>query len=159
MVSIKWCCKQKDGIRIVEPNENLAHSYIKMAEDAIGTMSRERSYNLVFSISAAYYSMYYSLYSVLMKIGIKCEIHSCTLELMRTLLSDIYSGEDFMAIKRAFDLRGIAQYYADRIIKTDEIDFVMKSVPIFLSKSKGILSRINEKDISALRKRIEEMKK
>jgi len=80
MASIKWCCKQKDGIRLIEPNDNLAESYMKMAEEAPGTMNREKNYNLNFAISACYYSMYYSLYSILMKIGVKCEIHSCTLE-------------------------------------------------------------------------------
>jgi len=24
MVSLKWCCKQKEGIKLVEPNDNLA---------------------------------------------------------------------------------------------------------------------------------------
>ncbi|MBU0528996.1 hypothetical protein KKF86_04470, partial [bacterium] len=82
-----------------------------MAEDSLGTMNRERNYNLMFSISACYYSMYYSLYSILMKIGIKCEIHSCTLEFMKIMLKEYYSKEDIKTIKKAFDLRILAQYY------------------------------------------------
>jgi len=42
MVSLKWCCGQKDGIKLIEPNDNLAHGYLKMAEDSLGTMNRER---------------------------------------------------------------------------------------------------------------------
>jgi hypothetical protein len=40
MVSIKWCCRQKEGIRLVDPSENLSGSYIKMSENALGTMNR-----------------------------------------------------------------------------------------------------------------------
>src|SRR4030043_1766922 len=98
MVSIKWCCKQKEGIKLINPSENLSISYIKMGENALGTMNRERNYNLAFSISACYYSMYYSLYSVLMKLGVKCEIHSCTLEFMKKLLLGFYSNEDYKII-------------------------------------------------------------
>ncbi len=60
-----------------------------MAEEALGTMNRERN-----SISACYYSMYYSLYAILMKLGIKCEIHSCTLEFMKFSLSQYYLEDE-----------------------------------------------------------------
>lgn len=56
MVSIKWCFRQRKGIKIIEPNENISKSYLEMADNAIGTMNRERDKNLVFSISAGYYS-------------------------------------------------------------------------------------------------------
>ncbi len=102
MENINWCFNKKEGIRLIEPNDNLALSYMKMAEDALGTMNREKNFNMTFAISACYYSMYYSLYSVLMKIGFKCEIHSCTLEFMKIFLSDFYSEKDIKIIKKAF---------------------------------------------------------
>ena|SRR3989338_7078670 len=136
MVSIKWCCKQKEGIKLISPNENLSQGYIKMAENAIGTMNRERNFNLQFSISACYYSMYYSLYSVLMKIGIKCEIHACTLEFMRSLLQEFYPREDFTLINKAFNSRDISQYYVDKIVPKEDIDLIISNAPYFLSKSK-----------------------
>ena len=100
MVSFKWCCKQKDGIKIIESNDNLAQGYLKMAEDSLGTMSRERDKSIRWAISSCYYSMYYSLYSICMKIGIKCEIHSCTLEFMKRFLCNLYSKEDIKIIKK-----------------------------------------------------------
>ena len=151
MVSLKWCCKQKDGIKLIEPNDNLAQGYIKMAEDSLGTMNRERKYNLMFAISACYYSMYYSLYSVCMKIGIKCEIHSCTIEFMKKILDNFYSKEDVKIIRKAFDARNIAQYYVNKIVQKEDSDFIIVNAPLFLNKSKEILSKINEKDIKELR--------
>jgi len=155
MVSLKWYCKQKEGIKLIDSNENLAKGYIEMSEKAIGTMSREKNLNMQFSISACYYSMYYSLYSVLMKIGIKCEIHSCTLEFMKVLLKDFYSNEDFKLINKAFDIRNTAQYYVDRIIERKDIEFIMTHAPLFLSKSKSILAKINEKEIKEIRGEIQ----
>ncbi|MCX6750383.1 MAG: HEPN domain-containing protein [Candidatus Pacearchaeota archaeon] len=153
-VNLKWCCSRKEGINLIEPNENLSLGYIQMAENAIGTMNREKSLNSHFAISACYYSMYYSLYSVLMKLGIKCEIHTCTLEFMKKLLLNFYSEEDYKIISKAFDVRNTSQYYVDRIIAKEDIAFIFSKAPYFLSKSKEILSKINEKDISQIRKEI-----
>lgn len=154
MVSLKWCCKQKDGIKLVEPNDNLAQGYLKMAENSLGTMNREKHYNLMFSISACYYSMYYSLYAICMKLGIKCEIHSCTIEFMKKLLTDFYSESHVKTIKKAFDARNTAQYYVDKIVSKEDIDFIMSRAPLFFSKSKEILAKINEEDIKEIREKI-----
>ncbi|MBS3085544.1 HEPN domain-containing protein [Candidatus Pacearchaeota archaeon] len=154
MVSLKWCFKQKDGIKVVESNDNLSQSYIKMAENAIGTMNREKEYNLQFAISACYYSMYYSLYAILMKIGIKCEIHSCTLEFMEKFLNGFYSVEDIKIIKKAFNLRITAQYYADKIIDKGDVNEITEKAPLFFNKSKKSLSKINEEDIKDIKNKI-----
>ena len=154
MTSMKWCCKQKDGIRLIEPNDNLASSYLKMAEDFLGTMNRERRYNLRSAISACYYSMYYSLYAILMRLGIKCEIHSCTLEFMKKALTDFYSREYIKTIKKAFDLREIAQYHVEKIILREDSDYVMGQAPLFFNRSKEILAGINENITKHIREKI-----
>jgi uncharacterized protein (UPF0332 family) len=154
MVNMNWCCKQKDGIKIIEPNNNLAEGYIKMAEDALGTMNREKNFSLRFSVSACYYSMYYSLYAVLMKIGIKCEIHSCTLKFMEEFLSEFYSKEDIKVISKAFDCRNTIQYYVDRVVQKTDSDLIILKAPFFYSKSKEILAKLNENQIKNIRERI-----
>jgi len=151
MVSINWCCKQKDGIRIIEPNSNLSEGYLKMAEDALGTMNRERNFSLRFSVSACYYSMYYSLYSVLMKIGVKCEIHSCTIKFMKEFLSEFYDIEDIKIINKAFECRNNVQYYVDKIVQKKDVNFITFQAPFFHSKSKEILIKLNENQIKKIR--------
>ena len=157
MVSLKWCCKQKDGIKIIDSNDNLAQGYIKMADSSLGTMNREKQYNLMFAISACYYSMYYSLYAVCMKIGIKCEIHSCTIEFMKQVLKNFYSLDDVRIIKKAFDARNIAQYYVDKVVAKDDIDLIFIKAPLFFSKTKEILSKINEDDIKEIKNQVNEV--
>jgi len=153
-VNIQWCCKQKSGIKLDSSNDNLVKSYLIMAENAIGTMNRERNLNLQFSISACYYSMYYSLYAVLMKIGVKSEIHKCTLEFMKQFLKGFYSQEDITTIRKAFDVRDTTQYYADRVIDKTDIDFIMSQAQYFLNKSRSILVKINENDIKKIREEL-----
>jgi len=38
MEQIEWCLKQKSGIRIIEPNNNIANDYFKKAEDSLDVM-------------------------------------------------------------------------------------------------------------------------
>jgi len=154
MVSLNWCCRQKDGIKLVDPNNNLAKGYMKMAENSLGTMNREKQYNLMFAISACYYSMYYSLYAICMKLGVKCEIHSCTLEFIKKCLNDFYSTNEVKAIKKAFDARNTVQYYVDRIVPKEDVEFIISQAPLFVNKSKEILSEINENNIEEIRKTI-----
>lgn len=154
MVSLKWCCSQDRGIKIVEPSDNLSIGYTQKAGNFLGTMSREK--NLAAAISACYYSMYYSLYAVMMKIGIKCEIHTCSLEFMNKMLNTQYSSEDMKLIDKAFELRNTTQYYVDRIIKKEDSEFIISNAPFFVSRSKEILSNINQKDIEEIRNKIKE---
>ncbi|MBR9705103.1 hypothetical protein GOV12_06840 [Candidatus Pacearchaeota archaeon] len=157
MANIKWCCKQKKGLKLIEPNENMSQSYIKLAESSIGTMNRERNKNNIFSISAGYYSMYYSLYSILINIGIKCEIHQCTIKFLEKFLNNFYSKEDINKIYSAFKLRNIAQYYVDKILDEKEINNLIINAPEFLAKSKQILSSLNEDQINEIRDKFKEI--
>ncbi|MFH1592227.1 MAG: HEPN domain-containing protein [Candidatus Woesearchaeota archaeon] len=156
MVSINWCCKQKGGIKVIEASDNLAESYIKMAEDALGTMNREKEYNIIFAISACYYSMYYSLYAVLRKIGIKCEIHSCSIEFMEKFLDDFYNKNDINLTKKAFDARNISQYYAEKVVGKKDSELIIGKAPFFVSKSKEILAKLNQEDIKRIITKLEE---
>jgi len=154
MVNINWCYKQKDGIKLIEPNDNLAQGYVKMAEDALGTMNREKNFSLRFSVSACYYSMYYSLYAILMKIGIKCEIHSCTLKFMEEFLSEFYSKDDIKIINKSFECRNTIQYYVDKVVQKSDSDLIISKAPFFHLKSKEILGKLNEHDIKSIREKI-----
>lgn len=159
MVAIKWCFKQKKGFELVEPNENMSKGYMKLADSSLGTMNRERGKNDVFSISAGYYAMYYALYSVLILIGIKCEIHQCSIKLMQELLSEFYSKEDVENIYSAFKLRNNVQYYVDRILKKEDIDKLILDAPEFAANSKNILSMLNENKIKKVREDFNELVK
>lgn len=103
MDQIKWCLNQKKGIEIVEPSDNLRDAYLVKAEDALDTLKTSKSRD--WQLTTAYYTIYNSIYSLLMKIGIKCEIHSCTIEFTKRYLKDHFTpGNLFSIIKIDFDL-------------------------------------------------------
>ncbi|MEK6905821.1 MAG: hypothetical protein AABX24_05460 [Nanoarchaeota archaeon] len=76
---ISWCLNQKNGIELIEPNDNLSLAYFTDADDSLLAMEKNTG---KWRIVTAYYACYNALYALLMKAGIKCEIHDCTLALM-----------------------------------------------------------------------------
>ena len=81
IVSLEWCGKQPKGIKLVEPNENLAKEYIATAEETLGTLKAIGKGSNVWLAATKYYLEYFAVYSLLMKLGIKSEIHECTIAL------------------------------------------------------------------------------
>lgn len=50
---IAWCAGIKNGIKLIEPNENLAFAYQKKAEEALEAMHSVSSFD--WKISTGYY--------------------------------------------------------------------------------------------------------
>jgi uncharacterized protein (UPF0332 family) len=142
MDQIKWCLRQKKGIELIEPSDNLRDAYLIKAEEALGTLrtSKSRDWQLI----AAYYTIYHGIYSLLMKIGIKCEIHSCTIEFAKRFLNKIFSKEDFGLIEKAFSARIDSQYYVNREVPDKNFVIIMKKTPAFLVKCKNAVIKQNE---------------
>lgn len=154
MASIKWCFNIKNGIEIVEPSDNMSFSYMKMAEESLH-MIKKNEESRIWTASTSYYTIYYSLYSLMMKIGIKCEIHQCSFEFMKHFLN-FYSQEDLDLIKMSFETRNDLQYYPDKLVSDNKLDFVKKGAVDFFVKTKEILSKLSEKQIKEIRKKTEE---
>ena len=150
MDKIKWCAGKREGLSLIEPNSNLAEAYIKKAEEALESMR----INVIkdWKISTAYYTLYFSLYSVLTKIGIKCEIHSCTIAFTKRFLREFFSEKDFDFAEDSLKARIDSQYYIDRTVPDEQYNKMIKNAPEFLVKCKSILIKLNEKKINEIRK-------
>ncbi|MBU0461510.1 MAG: HEPN domain-containing protein [Nanoarchaeota archaeon] len=149
---LEWCFKRERGISLIEPNENLMRAYLKKAQNALKVTTNVP--DLEWKVVAAYYSIYYSVYALLMKIGIKSEIHSCTVELCRRVLKNHLSEDDIELFEEAKRIRRDAQYYS---IKNEDIgpakDMIRKA-PDFCIKAREIAKRI---DITHLRASVYDM--
>lgn len=150
MKKINWCKIKKEGLALVDPNSNLASAYLSKANDALESIQLNKYDD--WKISTAYYSSYFSLYAILSKIGIKCEIHACTIEFAREFLREYFSEEDLSFIKTALKTRIDTQYYVDRSISALEVREITKKAPDFYLKCKKILSELDEKKIMSIRK-------
>ena len=157
MVSIKWCLNAKNGIELVKPNNNMSDSYLKMAEESLKII-RKINESKLWTASASYYVMYYSLYSLMMKVGVKCEIHKCSIEFMKKYLLGFYDSGDVSLIEKGFDVRKDLQYYPGKFSDENKLEFVRDGAVDFFIKTKEILSKITEKQINQIRSLLREEK-
>lgn len=82
---LNWCCKQRNGLQIVNINDNLAREYLQSAEETLLVLQNIKGKSNMWLATTKYYCEYFSVYALLMKFGIKSEIHECTIEICRFL--------------------------------------------------------------------------
>lgn len=148
-LNINWCMRAKNGLELVEASENISRAYLKMAEESLEQLKKLES--KIWIASASYYTMYYCFYSIMMKIGVKCEIHACSLLFMEKFLKKFYSEKDIEMINEASKARGDLQYYPDRGVLDSTINRVSKYASDFYTNTITALSKLKESDIKLIR--------
>ncbi len=152
MDKIMWCVSRKGGIELTDSNFNLAEAYMRKAEESLETMRSAKSKS--WEIVTAYYAMYFSVYSILMRIGVKCEIHSCTIEFARTFLGGYLSREEVGLLEDSMDARVDAQYYVNRKVADRTYRKMIASAPAFMSRCRSVKEKIDDRTVSHIRGKI-----
>ena len=148
MDNLTWCFNQNKGIKLVGPNIEIAKNYLNDAKRDFRLVNRnEPKWNII----KEYYVCYNSFYSLLMKCGIKCEIHDCTWKLM-----DLFDfSKEFQ--NKITDLKkeriGV-QYYLSNS-KKDYYEFARK----FLETCGVKFLELNDFKVTEIRNKLKEMKK
>jgi|SRR3989344_6982112 len=153
MISLKWCAKQSNGFQLIEPNSNLAEDYSLKAETALESIRTETAKE--WKIAKAYYAMYFSLYAIMMRLGIKCENHTCSILFMKEILSEFFNLDEYKFLKESMKARIDSQYYTDRNVSNDFYNSMLKQAPVFLMKCKSVGLSLNEKKIQEIRRNFE----
>lgn len=155
MKKISWCKKQTKGIKLIEPNDNLSQEYFKNAEESLRVLRniKETKSNMWLA-TTKYYIEYFAVYSILMKLGIKCEIHECTIALIEFLEKEKIIQEGISRIlERDKELRIDNQYYLKN--KPVKIDFEkLSKFPISIKET---LKKLDYKKIEELRRKINQL--
>ena len=155
MVSVNWCLKQKHGLELIAPNNTVADSYIKIAEESIGILKGVAA-SKIWTATTTYYTFYYSLYSLMLRIGVKCEIHSCSIAFMKEYLNAFYDKKDIEMMTKAFSARIDLQYYADRPVDSSVIEETKNHCKTFFIRTKDIFAKITEVQIKNIRDKLKE---
>lgn len=125
MATLTWCKQQKIGIKLIEPNPNLAEEYLNSAEETLTVLKEIRGKSKMWQATTKYYFTYFLTYAVLMKLGIKSEIHDCTIELAKVLEQhDILPQTHSKNLEKDKQLRIDNQYYLKNVdveINIDEL--------------------------------------
>jgi len=122
MVNLDWCKKQRLGIKLVKPNVNLFCEYMENAEESIRVLTKIRNTESnMWLATTKYYIEYFAAYAFLMRIGIKSEIHDCTIKVFKALeRADKISFKISKILERDKDLRIDNQYYLkNRSVRVD----------------------------------------
>lgn len=156
MNKINWCKKQERGIKIIEPNENLSEEYFQNAEESLKVLRNiTQTKSNIWIATAKYYTEYFSIYSILMKIGIKCEIHDCTIELTKLLEEEkILPPDTSIILEKDKELRIDNQYY----LKNKPVTINFEELSDFLISIKKSLDTLNIEKINHIRNKIKGIK-
>ena len=146
-MSIEWC--KKKGMKLIESNDNLAEEYYKNAEETLRVANLiKNSGSNMWLATQKYYTEYLASYALLMKIGIKTEIHSCTIDIIRLLEKEnIITFKLSKNLEEDKELRIDNQYY----LKNRPVDFNSKALSELLLKIRELLDNITKEQIKHIR--------
>lgn len=150
MNKLAWCEKQKNGSKLIQPNENLCKEYFQKAKNALNATNKLES-NAEWQISTIYYSMYYSIYALVTKTGLKSENHSCSIQIIKELFKEYFLKKEILLLEEAQKYRIDAQYYVDRMIEEKEIKKLIKKSIAFNLKCREISITLNEEIVKKIR--------
>lgn len=157
--TIEWCFRQKRGIRLVEPNDNLADAYMKKAISALNTMNAALKIKETDWIATtAYYAGYFALYSLLMKAGVKSEIHDCSIAIARLLAKEgIIDEESVQDITQSKQTRIDMQYYVRTQIDEAGIASNAKKARRFVLEMEKAIENMSTEQIRNIRAQLRHM--
>jgi uncharacterized protein (UPF0332 family) len=149
MKKISWCKKKEGGIKIQEPNDNLSQEYYENAEESMKVLkSIKETKSNMWLATTKYYIEYFAVYSVLMKIGIKSEIHDCTIALASFLENEeIIEKGTSKILENDKKLRIDNQYY----LKNKFVNVDFEKLSDFMLSIKNSLEKLDNEKIRELR--------
>ncbi len=154
---ISWRLKQKHGIKIEEPNDNLCNVYLKKAKSALNMLSSAAEKDEVDWIATtAYYARYFALYALLQKCGIKSEIHDCTISLMHFLFVEEGLVEEcfYKELQLAKELRVDTQYYVAEGLDKQKLKTDSETARNFVLEMEKVSDSLTGQDIKQLRDKL-----
>ena len=155
-----WCLKQKRGIKLEVPNDNLCGVYLKKAKSALNMLSSASEKDEVDWIATtAYYARYFAFYALLQKCGIKSEIHDCTISLMCLLVEeDLIEEHFYKELQLAKELRIDTQYYVAEELNKQKLKTDSETARNFVLEMEKVIDNLTEQTIQQLRGKLNNTK-
>lgn len=157
---ITWCFKQKRGIRIIDPSDNLTKAYLKKAISALNTMTAAVQIKETdWVTTTAYYARYFALYALLMKLGVKSEIHDYSISVAKLLCKNhVFDSHLVDDITKAKQTRIDMQYYVEREIDSTEIKKNVDAARKFVLETEKTIETITREQINSIRTQLKKAK-
>ena len=148
---LRWCFGKKE-VKLIEPNENLAKEYLKSAEETLLILKDIKNKSNMWLATTKYYAEYFACYALLMRIGIKSEIHDCTIEIMKFLEKNgVIDKGTSERLERDKELRIENQYY----LRNKKVSVDYDELRDFILRIKEIINTISDEKVKESRNKIE----
>jgi len=109
--------------------------------------------------TTAYYARYFALYALLMKIGIKSEIHDCSIAIARLLAEKGILNEDFVNdISNSKQIRIDTQYYIERELNKASTKRNAENARKFVLRIEKVIENITPNQTETIRKHIRNLR-
>ena len=145
----------KRWARVTEPNDNLVQAYLQKARHDLVVLRSIPKEDTEWKAAVAYYTRYHMMTALLLKVGVECKDHNCSLKIAKYLFSDVISSDLFIEIKESKRQRIDLQYYTDRIVKKEEFEHNMEGVDAFVEIVQDLIESLTREDIGQIRKKLE----
>jgi uncharacterized protein (UPF0332 family) len=145
----------------MEPNPNLTKEYIRKAISALNTMNAALQIKETdWTLTTAYYARYFALYALLMKLGIKSEIHDCSIAVARLLANNkIITPNLVTEITQAKQTRIDTQYYITKELKQEEIKRNVESARKFVLEIQKSIELVSIEQTNNIRNRLRNIRR
>src|SRR3989344_3446078 len=156
-----FCFKKASGLKLISSNENLVKVYKRKSKSALNMLqSAIEKKEDEWILDTSYYAKYFMVYALFMKVGIKSEIHDCTIFALKSIFCDlkIISPELCKDLSDSRDLR-VGSLYYDKDFGKNEILNKSNTAPNFCLEIESILDSLSKEDIIKIRRMFEEVKK
>ncbi len=140
---INWCLQQKKGIELIEPKQHLSEAYMNEADETLENVFTTTG---KWKVITAYYACYNAVYALLMKAGIKSEIHDCTIALMGLFGFESSEIEFIQKLKK--DRIDTQYYLKEKVLENEDL------IKEFVQKSKLLLNNLNTQKTEEIREEI-----
>ncbi len=149
MEKLEWCMNRKRGLKKTEENRNLAAEYIETAEESLRVLENiKETKSNIWLATTKYYIEYFAVYALLMRAGIKSEIHDCTIEFAGWLEKAGFIPKGTVKMLESDkELRIDNQYY----LKNRDVKINMKSLRNFVLEMKRRIDCLTDEDIRRIR--------
>ena len=109
-------------------------------------------------LTTAYYARYFALYALLMKIGIKSEIHDCTINIAKLLADNGILTQNLVEdIAKAKQTRIDTQYYVEPQQTPKTIQRNIESARKFVLETEKTIENITTEQINAIRNQLKKL--
>jgi len=154
--NLRWCLRQAKGLQLSEKNQNLVEVYLRKSRSALNMLNaaiEKQEYEWI--LDTSYYAKYFAIYALFMKVGIKCEIHDCTISALKVLFVEekLVPYDVYDELKKSKELRIGALYYNKEFGKKQIIIRANKTAD-FCLKVEEIVENISEANIKKIREKI-----